>query len=135
MARGKRRVAYRRRHQNRFSLFLVSLVVLMIMVVVAVRSVELQRKIAGYDTQIASLSAQIDAETARAEEIEEYRKYTQTKAYVAFSVGMTCASTILAPVMTPLLMKITAGEIIHVDAVGMFINILIVTIIPQPDVL
>ena len=64
MARGKRRVAYRRRHQNRFSLFLVSLVVLMIMVVVAVRSVELQRKIAGYDTQIASLSAQIDAETA-----------------------------------------------------------------------
>ena len=39
-------------------------------------------------------------------------------------------STILAPVMTPLLMKITAGEIIHVDAVGMFINILIVTIIP-----
>ena len=80
MARGKRRVAYRRRHQNRFSLFLVSLVVLMIMVVVAVRSVELQRKIAGYDTQIASLSAQIDAETARAEEIEEYRKYTQTKA-------------------------------------------------------
>ena len=82
MARGKRRVAYRRRHQNRFSLFLVSLVVLMIMVVVAVRSVELQRKIAGYDTQIASLSAQIDAETGRAEEIEEYRKYTQTKAYV-----------------------------------------------------
>ena len=54
----------------------------MIMVVVAVRSVELQRKIAGYDTQIASLSAQIDAETARVEEIEEYRKYTQTKAYV-----------------------------------------------------
>ena len=49
---------------------------------------------------------------------------------VAFSVGMTCASTILAPVMTPLLMKITAGEIIHIDAVGMFINILIVTIIP-----
>ena len=46
------------------------------------RSVELQQKIAGYDTQIASLSAQIDAETARAEEIEEYRKYTQTKAYV-----------------------------------------------------
>ena len=49
---------------------------------------------------------------------------------VAFSVGMTCASTLLAPVMTPLLMKLTAGEIIHVDAIGMFTNILIVTIIP-----
>lgn len=49
---------------------------------------------------------------------------------VAFSVGMTCASTILAPVMTPLLMKVTAGEIIHIDAAGMFLNILIVTILP-----
>jgi BASS family bile acid:Na+ symporter len=49
---------------------------------------------------------------------------------VAFSVGMTCASTLLAPLMTPLLMKLTAGEIIEIDAIGMFLNILIVTIIP-----
>ena len=49
---------------------------------------------------------------------------------VAFSVGMTCASTLLAPVMTPLLMELTAGEIIEIDAIGMFVNILIVTIIP-----
>lgn len=49
---------------------------------------------------------------------------------VAFSVGMTCASTILAPVMTPFLMKLTAEQIVKVDAVGMFTNILIVTIIP-----
>lgn len=49
---------------------------------------------------------------------------------VAFSVGMTCASTLLAPVMTPLLMQLTAGEIIEIDTVGMFLNILIVTIIP-----
>ena len=54
----------------------------MIMVVVAVRSVELQQKIEGYDTQIASLTTQIEAENVRAEKIEEYRKYTQTKAYV-----------------------------------------------------
>ena len=47
----RRKTAYRKRHQNRFSMFLVTLVVLMIMVVVAVRSVELQQKIAGYDTQ------------------------------------------------------------------------------------
>ena len=49
---------------------------------------------------------------------------------VAFSVGMTCASTLLAPVMTPLLMELTAGEIIEIEAVGMFLDILIVTIIP-----
>ena len=58
----RRKAAYRKRHQNRFSMFLVTLVVLMIMVVVAVRSVELQQKIAGYDTQIASLGAQIGAD-------------------------------------------------------------------------
>ena len=49
---------------------------------------------------------------------------------VAFSVGMTCASTLLAPVMTPLLMELTAGEIIEIDAIGMFLNILIVTLLP-----
>jgi BASS family bile acid:Na+ symporter len=49
---------------------------------------------------------------------------------VAFSVGMTCASTLLAPVMTPLLMELTAGQIIEIDTIGMFLNILIVTIIP-----
>lgn len=54
----------------------------MIMVVVAVRSVELQQKIDGYDMQIAGLNAQIEAENNRTEQIEEYRKYTQTKAYV-----------------------------------------------------
>ena len=49
---------------------------------------------------------------------------------VAFSVGMTCASTLLAPVVTPLLMQLTAGAIIEIDTVGMFLNILIVTILP-----
>jgi BASS family bile acid:Na+ symporter len=49
---------------------------------------------------------------------------------VAYSVGMTCVSTLLAPVMTPLLMQYLAGEIIEIDAIGMFLNILIVTIIP-----
>ena len=77
------KAAYRKGDtRNRFSMFLVTLVVLMIMVVVAVRSVELQQKIAGYDTQIASLGAQIDAETARRKRSRSIGKYTQTKAYV-----------------------------------------------------
>ena len=46
----RRKAAYRKRHQNRFS--------------------------------IASLGAQIEAEQTRAEQIEEFGKYTQTKAYV-----------------------------------------------------
>lgn len=78
----KRKVAYRKKNQNKFSMFLVSLVVLMIMVVVAVRSVELHRQLDERARQEASLNAQIAAEEERAEEIEDYEKYTQTKKYV-----------------------------------------------------
>jgi len=49
---------------------------------------------------------------------------------VAYSVGMTCASTLLAPVLTPLLVLWLAGAKVDVDAIGMFQQILIVTIIP-----
>lgn len=49
---------------------------------------------------------------------------------VAFSVGMTTASTLLAPLMTPLLMYYMAGESVDVDAWGMFRSILIITLIP-----
>ena len=49
---------------------------------------------------------------------------------VAFSVGMTTASTLLAPVMTPLLMLYLAGDKIDINAAAMFKSILIVTILP-----
>ena len=49
---------------------------------------------------------------------------------VALSVGMTTASTLLAPVMTPLLMLYLAGDKIEINAIGMFKSILIVTILP-----
>ena len=49
---------------------------------------------------------------------------------VAFSVGMTTASTLLAPFVTPLLVLWLAGQSVNVNAVGMFINILIVTLLP-----
>lgn len=52
------------------------------------------------------------------------------KGDVAYSVGMTCASTLLAPVLTPLLVLWLAGAQVDVDAIGMFKQILIVTIIP-----
>ncbi len=52
------------------------------------------------------------------------------KGDVAYSVGMTCASTLLAPILTPLLVLWLAGARVDVDAKGMFEQILIVTIIP-----
>lgn len=52
------------------------------------------------------------------------------KGDVAFSVGMTTASTLLAPFITPVLVLWLADKSVDVDTYGMFINILIVTIIP-----
>ncbi|MCR5362719.1 MAG: bile acid:sodium symporter family protein [Bacteroidales bacterium] len=52
------------------------------------------------------------------------------KGDVAFSVGMTTVSTLLAPVVTPMLVYWLAGEEIAVDAWGMFQNILVVTLLP-----
>lgn len=52
------------------------------------------------------------------------------KGDVAFSVGMTTVSTLLAPVVTPLLMLHLSGSAVEVNAWGMFKSILIVTILP-----
>ena len=82
MAATRRRVAYRRRNQNRFSMFLVSLVVVMLIVVVALKSVELRQKIGSKNQEAQQLDDQIEAENARAQEIEEFRKEVQTKGYI-----------------------------------------------------
>lgn len=52
------------------------------------------------------------------------------KGDVPYSVGMTTASTLLAPFLTPVLMLWLAGESIDIDAAGMFRSILLVTILP-----
>lgn len=78
----RRRVAYRKRSQNRFSMFLVTLVVLMIVAVVAVKSVELQDKLDVKAKEQQQLESQIAAEEARAEAIEEFGKEVQTRGYI-----------------------------------------------------
>lgn len=82
MAGTRRKAAYRRRHQNRFSMFLVSLVVVMIMVVVALKSVELKQKIDAKAQEAQQLDTQIEAEKIRTQEIEEFGKEVQTKGYI-----------------------------------------------------
>ncbi len=77
----RRKIAYRKRRQNRFSMFLVSIVVLMILVAVWVRSMELQRKLDTYTAKQEQLEEQIADEEERQQEIEEFSKYTQTKKY------------------------------------------------------
>lgn len=80
--RTRNKVAYRKRSQNRFSMFLVTLVVVMIMVVVAIKSVELQHKIDAKVQEEQKLIEQINAEKARAEELEEFATEVQTKGYI-----------------------------------------------------
>ena len=52
------------------------------------------------------------------------------KGDLALSVGMTGVSTLLAPLLTPALTLLLAGKTVDVDAVGMFIGILWVVIMP-----
>ncbi len=52
------------------------------------------------------------------------------KGDIAFSVGMTTVNTLLAPVVTPMLLLWLTGENVNIDAIGMFKSILIVTLIP-----
>ena len=52
------------------------------------------------------------------------------KGDLALSVGMTGVSTLLAPVLTPLLTWALAGKSIQVDMVSMFLSILWVVIVP-----
>lgn len=81
MAR-RRRVAYRKKPQNRLGMFLVSLVVLMIMISVAIKGVELRRKVDDRKAEIGQLDAQIEDERKRSEEIERFGKEVQTKGYI-----------------------------------------------------
>lgn len=76
-----RRVAYRKRRQNKFGMFLVFLVVIMICIVVAVRSVDMNATLAENRQRETELQDQIAAEQERAEEIEEMEKYSETLGY------------------------------------------------------
>lgn len=77
----RRRVAYRKRNQNRFSMILVTMVVLMITIVVAVKSIELRQKIDDVAAKETSYHEQIAEEEKRAEEIADYAKKVQTTGY------------------------------------------------------
>ena len=53
-----------------------------------------------------------------------------SKGDLALSVGMTGVSTLIAPIVTPLLVWFLAGKAVDVDVVSMFLSILWVVILP-----
>ena len=60
----------------------MTLVLLMMLVVVGIKSIELREKKAYYAKREEELALQIEQEEQRAEEMKEYETYTQTKKYI-----------------------------------------------------
>ncbi|MBQ6128237.1 MAG: septum formation initiator family protein [Lachnospiraceae bacterium] len=77
-----RKVAFRRKRQNRLGMALVSFVVLMLMAVILFKSRELKMKQAEYQQKEATLQAQIDEEHERTSRLTDYEKYTKTDKFV-----------------------------------------------------
>lgn len=77
-----KKASFRKKEQNKASMFLVTFAAVVIISVIFVSGLGLQKKIDAYNERIDELTAEIQKEEARKEKIEEYRKYTQTKGFV-----------------------------------------------------
>ncbi len=72
----------RRRFQNRAGIVWASIVVLILVAVVSIKSIGLVQKSKEYKEKEASLTTQIESEMQRSDEIAEFEKYTQTRKYI-----------------------------------------------------
>lgn len=71
----------RKRIRKHLGSFAIAGVVLLMLIFVSAASLNLRVSNANKQEKIAELEAQIEAEEKKAEEIEEYGKYVQTKKY------------------------------------------------------
>ena len=78
---GRRKVAFKKRRQNRLGMVLVTGVVVLLCLVLTISMMSLKKKRDGYVQKQESLEQQIEAENKRAEDLVEYEKYTKTKKY------------------------------------------------------
>jgi len=77
-----RRVAFRKKRQNRLGMICVTVVVIMLFALIMIKSAELSAKQEAYAKKEAALQEQIAAEEERAQDLVEYEKYTKTAKYV-----------------------------------------------------
>ncbi len=70
-----------RRH-NRLSMFLAGLVVVILMIAVSVNAMSLNKRLAENRRRTVQLQKEIQTEQQRTADIEEYRRYTSTDAYI-----------------------------------------------------
>lgn len=71
----------RNRKENRFSIFLAVIVVILLTTMVGFKSIGLKQKRDQYLEEQTQLTKQIQKEEARSQEIAEYEKYTHTRKY------------------------------------------------------
>ena len=78
----RRKIRVRKKKQNSLAMLLVLMVIFVMMIVVFINNRNLKQKLAVYQQKEAILNEQIEQEKKRAEEIEEFEKYTKTKKYI-----------------------------------------------------
>lgn len=72
----------RRRFQNAAGIIWASIVVLILVSVVSIKSIGLMKKADDYQTREQALATQIEQEEERSAEIAEFEKYTHTRKYI-----------------------------------------------------
>ena len=72
----------RRRFQNRAGIVWASIVVLILVTVVSIKSIGLLQKAREYQAREQALEEQIEYETQRSDETAEYERYTETRKYI-----------------------------------------------------
>ena len=72
----------RRRVQNRAGIVWASIVVLILVTVVSIKSVGLLQKARDYQAREAALVEQIENEKIRSDEIADFERYTETRKYI-----------------------------------------------------
>lgn len=79
---GRTRRKKKDRWGNRLAIIGISVVVVSLGVVVNLKSASMKKKDLEYQAREETLMKQVEQEKSRAEELEEYRVYVQTKQYI-----------------------------------------------------
>ncbi len=74
-------VRKKKKRQNRLGLLLITVMVFILVVVIEIGGSTVKKKLSANQARIDSLNAAIVAEKERSEEIEEFARYSKTKAY------------------------------------------------------
>ena len=74
--------SYKRRRDHRLGMMLAVTVVLILMTIVAVKSIELRTKLESHRARETELETRIEQQIKRSEEIVAFEKYTKTRKYI-----------------------------------------------------